>query len=155
MADIVDRQTRSRMMAGIGGKNTRPELTLRRGLHAAGYRYRLHAPGLPGKPDLVFPSRHAVILVNGCFWHGHDCPLFKWPATRKQWWRKKITETQRRDARITRELLDQQWRVLVIWECALKGPRRRTAEQCVAMAARFLEGSRKRHQIQGKPPSAH
>ena len=79
------------MMAGIGPANTKPEMMLRRGLHAMGWRYRLHDPKLPGRPDMVFPGRKAVILVNGCFWHGHDCHLFKWPKSREQFWRHKIS----------------------------------------------------------------
>ena len=91
MADVVDRKTRSRMMSGIRGKNTRPELLIRKGLHARGFRFRLHDKRLPGKPDLVLPKYSAVIFVHGCFWHGHDCHLFKWPQSRREFWRKKIT----------------------------------------------------------------
>jgi DNA mismatch endonuclease (patch repair protein) len=83
MADIVDKATRSRMMAGIRGKNTKPELLVRRALHAEGFRFRLHVKDLPGKPDIVLPRYKAVIFVHGCFWHGHECTHFKWPKTRK------------------------------------------------------------------------
>ena len=79
MADTVTPAVRSRMMAGISGKNTKPELVVRSALHYLGFRFRLHCKNLPGKPDLVFPKHRAVILVHGCFWHGHDCHLFKWP----------------------------------------------------------------------------
>ena len=81
MTDVVSPQVRSRMMSGSRGKNTRPELLIRRSLHRLGYRYRLHSNKLPSKPDLVFPRYRAVIFVNGCFWHGHDCHLFKWPSS--------------------------------------------------------------------------
>ncbi len=91
MPDVVSRAKRGEMMSGIRGKNTKPELVIRSALHRAGYRFRLHTRSLPGKPDLVLPKYRAAIFVNGCFWHGHDCHLFKWPGTRKDFWRAKIT----------------------------------------------------------------
>jgi DNA mismatch endonuclease (patch repair protein) len=149
MVDVVDRETRSRMMAGIQGKHTRPEVFVRRGLHAMGYRYRLHVRGLPGRPDLVFPSRRCVIFVNGCFWHGHSCPLFKWPSTRRDWWRAKITATRRRDRLARRRLQQEGWRVLTIWECALKGSRRQDPDKLLAEAALWLDGDCPLHEIGG------
>jgi DNA mismatch endonuclease, patch repair protein len=89
MTDIVDSATRSRMMSGIRGKHTRPERMIRSALHRRGFRFRLHG-NLPGKPDLVLSRYHAVIFVHGCFWHGHECDLFRWPGTRKKFWREKI-----------------------------------------------------------------
>ncbi|MEP4151084.1 MAG: very short patch repair endonuclease [Lentilitoribacter sp.] len=121
MADIVSPKKRSSMMAGIGSKNTKPEIKLRKALHGAGFRYRLHIKSLPGKPDLVFPKYKAVIFVNGCFWHGHDCRLFKWPKTRSNFWRHKIEGNIARDKRTREELLAIGWRVMTIWECTLKG----------------------------------
>lgn len=94
MADIVSPEKRSQMMAGIKGKNTRPELLLRRALHDRGFRYRLHAKNLSGKPDLVFQKHKAVLLVHCCFWHGHDCHLFKWPSTRVDFGKQKIIRNQ-------------------------------------------------------------
>lgn len=108
-------------MAVIRGSHTKPELAIRRALHAAGLRYRLHAKELPGKPDLVFPRFKAVLFVNGCFWHRHDCHLFKWPASREDFWREKIDRNVANDARVIAALKEQGWRVGVIWECALKG----------------------------------
>ena len=148
--DVVDRETRSRMMAGIQGKNTRPELAIRQGLHALGFRYRLHAKALPGKPDLMFPARRAVIFVNGCFWHGHDCHLFKWPSTRRQWWRAKINGTRRRDRAALDQLNADDWRVLTIWECAMKGKTRMPLEQVLERAASWLDGNRRVAEISGK-----
>jgi DNA mismatch endonuclease (patch repair protein) len=113
------------MMSGIRSKNTRPELTLRRGLFARGFRFRLHDPRLPGKPDLVLARYRAVIQVNGCFWHQHECPLFKWPTTRVDFWRAKIRRNKENDLRNAQRLVEDGWRVLIVWECALKGPRRR------------------------------
>lgn len=121
MPDIVSPAVRSRMMSGIRGKNTRPEMFIRRALHARGFRYRLHRSGLPGKPDLVFATRAAVIFVHGCFWHGHDCPLFRLPSTRPDFWREKIESNRVRDERVKAELAVLGWRQLDIWECALKG----------------------------------
>jgi DNA mismatch endonuclease (patch repair protein) len=107
------------MMSGIRGKNTKPEIFLRKGLHAEGFRFRIHAP-LPGRPDMVFPKWHAVLFVHGCFWHCHNCHLFKWPSSRPEFWRTKISGNLTRDeANITR-LLEAGWRVGIVWECALK-----------------------------------
>jgi len=128
------------MMSGIGSKDTSPELLVRRGLHALGYRYRLHARKLPGRPDMVFPGRRAVILVNGCFWHGHRCGLFRWPSTRPQFWQDKICGNIQRDQKNRRCLLDAGWRVLDVWECTLKGPARRALGEVLAECAAFLEG---------------
>ena len=121
MADVVPADVRSRMMAGIRGTNTKPELQLRKGLHAAGFRFRLHDKGLPGKPDIVLPRYHAVVLAHGCFWHGHDCHLFKWPSTRIDFWREKIGRNQVVDLRTRAALHERGWRQAEVWECALKG----------------------------------
>lgn len=118
--DVVDKKTRSRMMSGIQGKNTRPEIVIRQNLHRLGLRFRLHEKSLPGKPDIVLPKYKAVILVNGCFWHGHNCKLFKWPSTRKGFWREKITATKKRDEVNIANLIELGWRVLIVWECSLK-----------------------------------
>jgi DNA mismatch endonuclease (patch repair protein) len=128
------------MMAGIGPANTRPELTLRRALHAAGWRYRLHDRALPGRPDLVFPGRKAVVFVNGCFWHGHACHLFKWPQTREEFWRAKIGANVARDRRVRVQLREAGWRVAEVWECTLKGKERLPLEDVVAACSAFLRG---------------
>ncbi|WP_370235515.1 MULTISPECIES: very short patch repair endonuclease [Henriciella] len=120
MADIVPPKVRSRMMSGIRGKDTKPELIVRRGLHAMGFRYTLHNRRLPGSPDLVLPKHDAVIFVHGCFWHGHDCHLFKWPQTRPEFWREKIGRNRERDARSLAALRASGWRIATIWECALR-----------------------------------
>lgn len=125
-------------MAGIRGRSTRPELLIRSGLHRMGFRFRLHGKGLPGKPDMVFASRRAVIEVRGCFWHGHDCPLFRWPATRSEFWREKITANIARDARNREDLLAQGWRMGEVWECQLKGPLRRPVDMVLSELAAFL-----------------
>jgi DNA mismatch endonuclease (patch repair protein) len=121
MTDIVDSSTRSRMMAGIQGKDTTPEMQIRRGLHALGFRFRLHDRKLPGRPDLVLPGYRAVIFVHGCFWHHHPgCHYATMPATRPDFWQKKFRENRERDARNRQKLEEQGWRVFTVWECGLK-----------------------------------
>lgn len=141
-------------MAGIRGKDTRPEMILRRGLHAKGFRYRLHSAALPGKPDLVFPSRKAVILIHGCFWHGHDCPLFRWPGSRTDFWRHKIEANRARDRLHLKALRARGWRVLTIWECALKGRDRHTPEDVINAAAAWLRNDTGVADIRGKSSAA-
>ena len=152
MPDVVDKETRSRMMAGIRGKDTRPELFIRRGLHAMGFRYRLHAERLPGKPDLVFPKYRAVIFVNGCFWHGHDCHLFRWPSMRIEFWRNKIGRTIERDKENNAALMESGWRVLRIWECAIKGREKLPPELIIQEAAGWLRASEQFYEIRGILP---
>jgi DNA mismatch endonuclease (patch repair protein) len=141
LPDVVSPEVRSRMMAGIGPANTQPEMLLRKGLHALGWRYRLHEKRLPGKPDLVFPGRQAVIFVNGCFWHGHSCHLFKWPKSRPEFWRDKIGGNIRRDKRVRQQLVDDGWRVADVWECTLKGRERRPLQDVLRECSAFLSGS--------------
>ncbi|MEL7781574.1 very short patch repair endonuclease [Citromicrobium bathyomarinum] len=121
MADIVDAATRSRMMAGIRGKDTRPELLLRRALHQRGLRYRLHGRKLPGRPDLVFPRFRAVLFVHGCFWHRHEgCRYATTPATRTQFWQAKFDANMVRDVRNQHDLVQANWRVGIVWECTIR-----------------------------------
>lgn len=109
-------------MAGIRGKNTCPELSLRRALHKRGLRYRLHAQGLRGKPDLVFARHRAVVFVHGCFWHRHpNCRFATIPATRTEFWSRKFNSNVARDKEVTKSLLDAGWRVAIVWECSLRG----------------------------------
>lgn len=121
MVDIVDTATRSRMMAGIRGRDTKPEILIRRLLHQQGFRFLLHVGRLPGKPDIVLPRFHVVIFVHGCFWHGHDCHFFKWPKTRPDFWRDKIERNRANDCTVKQALLGMGWRVGIVWECAIRG----------------------------------
>lgn len=139
MADIVNPDVRSRMMSGIRGKNTKPELLIRRALHRRGFRYCLHAENLPGKPDIAFPSRKAVILIHGCFWHGHDCHLFHWPSSKKGFWQAKITKNRQNDLKCLQALSGIGWRVLTIWECALKGKTRLTESLMIDSTVKWLQ----------------
>ncbi len=120
MTDVVDKATRSRMMSGICGKDTKPEIIIRKGLHKSGFRFRLHDKTLPGKPDLVLKKYNAVIFINGCFWHGHDCPAGKLPETNKKFWEEKIAGNVERDKRNKAELEKLGWKVITIWQCELK-----------------------------------
>ena len=121
MADIVDAATRSRMMAGIRGKDTRPELLLRRALHRRGLRYRLHGRKLPGRPDLVFPRFRAVLFVHGCFWHRHEgCRYATTPATRTEFWQAKFDANVARDVRNQNDLVQADWRLGIVWECTIR-----------------------------------
>lgn len=149
MADVVSSAVRSRMMAGIRGKDTKPEIIVRRGLHALGFRYRLHDRKLPGKPDLAFPARRAVIFVHGCFWHGHDCHLFKWPSTREDFWKAKITRNRENDRRHSAALNDAGWRQATVWECSLKGKTRLPPGEPVRLLADWLRSDHASIEIEG------
>lgn len=119
--DVVDAATRSRMMSGIRGKNTAPEMLVRRFLHARGYRYRLHRTDLPGKPDLVLPRLKVCIFVHGCFWHRHPgCAYATTPKTRPEFWKEKFQKNVMRDLANINALEDSGWNVLTVWECHLK-----------------------------------
>ena len=150
MVDVVSVQVRSRMMAGIRGKNTRPELIIRRGLHARGFRYILHDKRLPGNPDLVLPKYHAVIFVHGCFWHGHGCYLFKWPKTKRRFWKKKIDRNREVDEISLNCLSNLGWRYCVIWECSLKGRHKLPKDEPISQTARWLRTPAKTLEIRGK-----
>lgn len=119
--DVHSPEKRNYNMSRIKGKNTRPELLVRKWLWAQGYRYRLHRKGLPGKPDIVFPGRKKAVFVHGCFWHKHNCKYFKWPQTRTGFWKKKINENIRRDQKNYRALVDNDWDYFVVWECQIRG----------------------------------
>lgn len=121
MPDVLTPEQRHLNMSRIRAKNTKPEMLLRRGLHGRGFRYQLHRRELAGCPDLVFPRYRAVIFVHGCFWHGHDCHLFKLPETRTEFWEKKIFRNRERDKKSVEMLRHDGWRILIVWECALRG----------------------------------
>jgi DNA mismatch endonuclease (patch repair protein) len=149
VADVLTPDQRRLNMSRIHGKDTKPELILRRGLHARGLRYRLHAKDLPGRPDLVFPRYRAAVLVHGCFWHGHDCPLFKWPSTRRGFWQAKIDGNRARDAQNLLRLAQAGWRVLLVWECALKGPDRLPVDAMLSKVTCWLMGADRSGVVQG------
>jgi len=119
--DTVDKTTRSRIMSKVGQKNTGPEMKLRRSLHKIGLRYRLHDKRLPGSPDIVFPRFKAVLFVHGCFWHRHGCKATTTPGTNMEFWQKKFGDNVARDRRYIDALHSKGWRVIIVWECSLKG----------------------------------
>lgn len=143
MADVVDREIRSRMMAGIRGKNTRPEMIVRKGLFTRGLRYRLHVRGLPGKPDLVFPKYHTLVFVHGCFWHGHECRLFKWPSTNVSFWKDKIGRNIERDEVCKNSLVNSGWRVAIVWECAIRDAVKNNNESILDYLKEWITGTPK------------
>ncbi len=150
MVDIVSSEKRSEMMSGIRSKNTQPEIIIRKAIHKEGFRFRLHSSGLPGKPDLVFPKYNAIIFIHGCFWHGHSCSLFKWPSSRSDFWRNKINSNRKKDKESLKKLLDEGWRVMIVWECTIKGRGRISLDKVISGAVKFLNGSRRFVERRGK-----
>ena len=139
--------SRSEMMAGIGPKNTKPEMIVRKGLHSLGFRFRLHSGHLVGKPDLVLPKHRAAIFVNGCFWHAHEgCSYFRLPKTRTEFWREKLAKNVERDQKTAQSLIASEWRVLTVWECATK---RFSVEDLLSGIAGWLRGQ----EISGEMPN--
>lgn len=136
-------------MAGIRGKNTNPEVILRKALHGRGFRYRLNVKGMPGKPDMVFPGRRAVLFAHGCFWHRHDCHLFKWPSSRKQFWQEKLNANAERDLRNIEALKGADWRVGIVWECAIRGKHRQPFEDVIDACADWLAGDANWLEVRG------
>ena len=130
--DRITKEHRSWNMSRIRGKDTKPEMAVRKYLYSRGIRYRLHAR-LPGKPDIVMKQRYTSVFINGCFWHGHDgCKYFRWPQTRNEYWREKIGGNIERDKRNYTTLEEAGWRVLVVWECDIRHNRENTLQQLYA-----------------------
>jgi DNA mismatch endonuclease, patch repair protein len=141
------------MMAGIRAKNTGPELLVRKLLHGAGYRYRLHVTALPGKPDLVLPKYGVVIFVHGCFWHGHEnCTLFRLPKSRPDFWANKIGGNIARDRNHELKLREAGWRIVTLWECALKGRHRLDGSVVLEQLETFFDSLEDRLHINGTSP---
>lgn len=148
MVDVVDSATRSRMMAGIRARNTKPEILIRSLLHKQGFRFRLHVRNLPGKPDIVLPRYNAVIFVHGCFWHGHECHFFKWPKTRPDFWHAKIAHNRENDLKAMTALKKAGWRVGVVWECAVRGAGK-DAERVARRMSDWLHSDKSSMEIKG------
>lgn len=150
MADVVSKEARSRMMSGIRSKDTRPELFVRKGLHALGFRFRLHDKRLPGKPDIVLPRYRAAVFVHGCFWHGHDCHLFKTPKTRADFWAPKIASNQQRDRDAYEALSRLGWRIAEVWECATKGKTRLAPQSIVETLSDWIKSDQRFLRVIGR-----
>lgn len=136
MTDVLTPAQRQRCMSNIKGKDTKPEMIVRKWLWSNGFRYRLHGRNLPGKPDIVFSGRRKVIFIHGCFWHKHSCRFFKWPGTNVDFWKGKITGNVDRDKRNQSSLKKSGWKVLVVWECETK---QASQEKLWRRIRRFLE----------------
>jgi DNA mismatch endonuclease, patch repair protein len=149
VTDVLTPEQRRFNMSRIRARDTLPELTVRRGLYANGLRYRLHDRRLPGRPDIVLGRYRTVVFVHGCFWHAHGCYLSKIPKTRQEFWRRKMETNKARDRKVLTALQTDGWRVLMIWECALRGRARRKAPQVSARATRFIRHG-KRHLLEIK-----
>jgi len=131
--DTRSAEQRRRIMQSVKQKDTKPEVEIRRALHAVGYRYRLHDRALPGRPDIVFPSRKKVIFINGCFWHGHNCPKGKLPKSRPEYWGPKIEANKLRDQAAISRLTEKGWDSLTVWQCETKN-----LKTTLQQIARFL-----------------
>lgn len=136
-------------MAGIRGRNTRPEIAVRRCLFARGFRYRLHAAGLPGRPDMVLAKHQAAVFVHGCFWHGHDCRLFHMPASNRSFWTAKIRRNRARDREVLQKLAQLGWRTLVIWECSFRDGGQKALDRVCGRAAKWLGSRSRKAQLRG------
>lgn len=149
MADKFPTRIRSRIMASIKGKNTKPELAVRKMLFGLGFRYRLHVKNLPGSPDLVLKKYRAVIFIHGCFWHGHKCAVGNTPRSNVEFWERKIKRNSRRDRLTRQRLLRQKWRVLVIRECALTGKGKMPRNSLADTLYQWIKGKKKMGTIRG------
>jgi len=138
------------MMSGIRGKDTRPELIVRKALFRKGFRYSLGGSGLPGKPDLVFRRYRAVVFINGCFWHGHGCHLFRWPSSNQDFWKTKIDSNVCRDEVNITACLQTGYRVAVVWECALKGKYKQPLDETIEKISDWLGGDTQMIEVRGK-----
>lgn len=150
MTDVLTPEQRRLNMSRVRSRNTRPEMLVRRGLHALGYRFRLHRRDLPGRPDLVLPSHRVALFVHGCFWHGHDCELFRLPATRSEFWARKISGNKARDQKALLELAARGWRTMIVWECAIRGGARRPVDHVILEIDRFIRTPAQETEIAGK-----
>jgi DNA mismatch endonuclease (patch repair protein) len=150
MTDVFSPEKRSQVMAAIGQKNTKPEMVVRRLLHRLGYRFRIHRKDLPGKPDIVFPGRRKIVLIHGCYWHGHGCRVGRLPKSRTEYWLPKIQANQARDSKNIASLQEAGWSVLVLWECDI-----RAANGLESTLSTFLglpgDGEVKEERAEGRP----
>lgn len=137
-------------MSGIRGRDTKPERLIRSHLHRLGFRFRLQSPKVPGRPDLVLPKYRAAIFVHGCFWHGHNCALFRLPRTRRDFWKAKIDRNRERDAEVKQTVLAAGWRHLTVWECAFRGGGEEAVARTAGRAGHWLQrGSPRIGEIRG------
>ena len=149
MADNVDRPIRSQMMAAVRSQDMGPEVAIRKALHARGLRYRTNVRNLPGRPDIVFPKYRVAIFVHGCFWHRHDCSLFRLPAARCEFWAKKLERNRERDAEVSQALSEIGRRCLTVWECAIRGSEKRDFSALVDEIACWITPGGTAYELRG------
>lgn len=149
MSDTHSKEIRSKNMAAITSKNTKPEMLIRKSLHIRGFRYGLYNKKLPGRPDLHLRKYNAVLFVNGCFWHVHDCHLFKQPKSNKEYWSEKLEKNKKRDQKNIKHLLEIRKRVCVIWECSLKGKTNMPLEEVISSITKWLKSDKRYLEIEG------
>lgn len=141
MADVHSSSVRSKNMRAIRHRDTKPELFVRKALHAKGFRYRVNVKTLAGTPDVALPKHRAVIFIHGCFWHGHGCHLFKLPKTNTKFWQNKIENNFKRDIISQGNLMEEGWKIAVVWECALKGPSRLSTDTLIDQLSDWITSS--------------
>jgi len=137
-------------MAAVRSRDTKPEMMIRKALHASGLRFRLNVRDLPGKPDIVLPRHRAVVFVHGCFWHRHECDLFRWPESRPEFWRDKLNTNAARDMTSAEALEKAGWRQAVIWECALKGRKKRDFQDTMQRLIAWIRSDEQAITIRGE-----
>lgn len=145
MTDVLTPEQRKLNMSRIRGRDTKPEMLVRRGLHARGLRYRLHDRSLPGRPDLVLRKYHTAVFIHGCFWHAHRCALSKLPTSRQDFWKQKLEGNKARDRKAIELLRSSGWRVVVIWECAIRGAGRDSLDSVLDRIEGFLQDAGQSH----------
>ena len=150
--DIVSKEARSRIMSMVGQKDTGPEILLRSALHRTGLRYRLHDRTLPGSPDLIFPRFRSVVFIHGCYWHSHGCYRSTVPKSRREFWEEKFRANRKRDARDAALLRGRNWRVMIVWECALVGKHASEPENIAERVRVWLAGVEERGEVAGSLP---
>jgi DNA mismatch endonuclease, patch repair protein len=152
MTDVLTWEQRHRCMSSVRSKDTGPEMLLRSVLHRAGLRYRLHDGTLPGSPDLAFPRFRAAVFVHGCYWHSHGCYKSTVPKSRRAFWEAKFSANRERDERNIRSLRERGWRIMIVWECALKG---KTSWSAVVVANTVKEWLQSSEDVGGIPNPAY
>lgn len=148
--DVFNVEKRSAVMAGIKSKNTKPEILIRKILYKNGLRFSLHKHELPGNPDIFLKKHKTLIFVNGCFWHKHDCHMFTVPKSRKTFWMKKLERNFDNDIKNIKQALKEGWRIIIIWECAIKGKNKLSEDKIELKLMKFIMGNGKKITIRGK-----
>ena len=149
MADKFSPSIRSQIMARIKNKNTKIELLVRKALYSRGFRYRIHVGDFAGKPDLAFKKYNALVFIHGCFWHGHDCSLFRLPKTNTEFWEKKIQRNKEKDMQNTLINLSKGLRQLVVWECSIRGKDNDSFQKVIQKIESWILSNRKEMQVKG------